>query len=186
MLGRLFLLFVAVPLLELALLIEVGQRIGLFPTIAIVVATGAIGAALARAQGVRAVQTLQAEIARGEAPAQAIVDGVAVLIGGLLLLTPGILTDLFGFALLIPWTRSRMTRAVQARIQQGIRRGTSNVTFMSFGGGMPPGAGPWPPGMREPPGPAKRPGKPGQEAGHDDEDGGSTGEVGNIRVLDDN
>jgi len=105
-----------------------------------------------------------------------------------LLLTPGILTDLFGLALLIPWTRSRLTGMVQARIQQGIRRGTTKMTFVSFGGGMHAGMGPPPPGTRSTPDgtkvdPAVTGRKP--DGKHDENSGRDSGEVGNVRVVDD-
>jgi UPF0716 protein FxsA len=128
MIARLALLFVLVPLLELLLLIQMGRLVGLLPTIALVVFTGALGAALARSQGLRVAREAQREMAAGRVPGRALLDGLAVLVGGALLLTPGLLTDLFGFALLVPATR----RALQARArrwwEKGLREGRIEVS----------------------------------------------------------
>jgi UPF0716 protein FxsA len=135
-------LLVAAPLVELALLVQVGRWIGVLPTVGIVAATGLLGAWLVRSQGLRALTDLQRETAAGRVPAQSFIDGGAVLVGGLLLLTPGILSDLLGFALLFPPTRRPLQRRALDRILRGIRSGTVHVTFLDIG---MPGAPP-PPG----------------------------------------
>jgi UPF0716 protein FxsA len=99
------LLFLVVPLVEIYFLIVVGGWIGAFPTVLLVVGTAVAGAALARHQGLATLQRLQASLARGEAPAMELLEGVLLLIGALLLLTPGFFTDLVGFACLLPFTR---------------------------------------------------------------------------------
>jgi UPF0716 protein FxsA len=104
----LLLLFLFVPLLEIWLLIKVGSLIGALPTVALVVLTAVIGAALARYQGLATLQRLQSTLARGEAPAIEMVEGVILLLGALLLLTPGFFTDALGFACLIPPLRRRL------------------------------------------------------------------------------
>lgn len=101
----LLLLFLLVPLVEIYLLIKIGGVIGALPTVMLVVLTAVLGAALARYQGLATLQRLQATIARGEAPAIEMFEGVLLLVGALLLLTPGFLTDLLGFACLLPLTR---------------------------------------------------------------------------------
>ena len=116
----LLLLFLLVPVVELYLLIKVGGVIGAFPTVVLVVLTAVIGAALARHQGLATLQRLQATMARGEAPALEMFEGVLLLAGALLLLTPGFLTDLLGFACLIPVTR----RALAFRVLQRFTRVT--------------------------------------------------------------
>jgi UPF0716 protein FxsA len=100
-----FLLFLLVPLAELWFLIKVGGWIGALPTVALVVLTAVIGATLARIQGLATLQRLQSAMARGEAPAVELLEGVLLLIGALLLLTPGFFTDALGFACLLPFTR---------------------------------------------------------------------------------
>lgn len=136
-LARLALLFVIVPLLELVLLIQVGQWVGLWPTLALVAATGIAGASLARHEGLKALWRFQGELARGDLPGQAVLDGVCILLGGALLLTPGLITDAVGFSLLLPLTR----RAVQRRIRRRLERqlavdGTVRVEVLSSRPGL--------------------------------------------------
>ncbi len=135
LLGRLFLLFVLVPVLELVLLIQLGRVIGLLPTVGLVLLTGAVGAWLARAEGVRVFFTFQRELASGRLPGQSLFDGICILVGGALLLTPGVLTDFVGFALLLPpsrrWLQKMMRRRLERQIEQGSMR---VVTFGGFGG----------------------------------------------------
>lgn len=108
MAGRLLLLFIAVPLVETWLLIEVGSRIGALATIGLIILTAIIGSQLVRIQGFRTVQEIQAHQQRGEAPALPLLEGAALLIAGITLLTPGFLTDALGFALLVPTLRRRL------------------------------------------------------------------------------
>jgi UPF0716 protein FxsA len=126
--GRLFFLFVAVPLVEMALLVRLGTWFGFWPTVGLVLATGALGAALARQQGVRIVRRIQAELAVGQMPAAHLLDGLLILIGGILLLTPGVLTDLAGLLLLAPPSRKRLKAALRGRMEGMIRSGRVNVT----------------------------------------------------------
>lgn len=105
MIWKLALLFTVVPTLELALLIFIGTQIGVLWTTAIVILTGFTGAWLAKREGGGVLRKLRADLKRGLPPASRIAEGVMVLIGGLLLVTPGIMTDVVGFALIIPFTR---------------------------------------------------------------------------------
>jgi UPF0716 protein FxsA len=138
MFARLALLFILVPLAELALLVWLGQLLGLWPTLGVVAATGVVGAALARSQGLRAVRRIQGEMAAGRVPGAALLDGAAILVGGAFLLTPGILTDIAGFLLLLPptrrWLRGRLRRALERRVETG------DVQVFMTGSGM---GGPW-------------------------------------------
>lgn len=104
----LLLLFLLVPLVEIFVMIKVGGIIGALPTVLLVVLTAVAGATLARFQGLATLQRLQATLARGEAPAIEMFEGVLLLVGALLLLTPGFITDLLGFACLIPVTRKAL------------------------------------------------------------------------------
>ncbi len=135
MLSRLILLFVTVPLVELVILLQAAQWIGLLPTVALVVATGIAGAALARRQGLRAFVTVQHELAAGRLPGRSLLDGLAVLIGGAFLLTPGVLTDIVGFSLLLPLSRRWVQRAVRRRLERRIREGTVEFTVFPARGG---------------------------------------------------
>ncbi len=136
-LGRMALLFVVVPVLELVLLIQLGQVVGLWPTLALVLLTGAGGAVLARLEGMRVLFQFRRELAAGRIPGQAVLDGISVLVGGAFLLTPGVLTDLAGFALLFPISRRWIQRRVRRRLERGIAEGTIRVVTMGpsgFGG----------------------------------------------------
>jgi len=123
MLGNLILLFIFIPLIELALLIQIGQWMGIFNTIMLVILTGVFGATLARVQGLKVVNRINRDLASGIMPSDALFDGVLILIGGIVLLTPGVLTDLFGFFLLIPrgrqWIRDWLKRKIENTYQDG-------------------------------------------------------------------
>lgn len=134
LLGRLALLFVIVPIVELVLLIELGQLVGLLPTLALVVFTGVAGAWMARAEGLRVFFRFQRELASGRLPGQAMLDGLSVLVGGAFLLTPGVLTDVAGFSLLVPVTRRWIQRGVRRRLQRGIADGSIRVVTMGSAG----------------------------------------------------
>ncbi len=127
---RILALFVLLPLVELTILIQVGQAIGLGPTLLLVVATGLLGATLARRQGLRAWLAIRAELQAGRMPGGTLVDGLLILIGGIVLLTPGILTDLLGFALLVPATRNGLKRVFRKRFQQALERGETSFTII--------------------------------------------------------
>ena len=123
MLLRLALLFVLTPLVELAILVYLGTIIGALYTILIVVATGILGAFMARNQGLAALSRIRGSIERGIIPSDEIFDGALILAGGLLLLTPGIITDIIGFALLVPQTRRIIGRWLRSLIRRRIQRG---------------------------------------------------------------
>lgn len=129
--GRLALLFIIVPIVELVLLIRVGQWIGLLPTLGLIVATGLGGAFLARREGWRAFRRFGASVARGEIPTEAALDGLAVLVGGAFLLTPGVLTDVVGFGLLIPPIRALFKRRVASALKEKVA--TGGVQFLVYG-----------------------------------------------------
>ena len=124
---KLLFLFVAIPAIELALLIEVGSRVGTLATLAIIVGTGALGAALARAQGLSVVATIRDEMNQGRMPTGPILNGVIILLAAVVLMTPGFLTDLFGFLCLIPATRRLITTAIRSRVEAAIRSGQAGI-----------------------------------------------------------
>ncbi len=123
MLPRLILLFTVTPLVELAILLHLGTRIGVWYTVLIVVLTGVVGAFLARKQGLEVLSRIRRDTEQGILPGQELLHGALILAGGLLLLTPGLLTDAVGFAFLIPATRRRtmrwLRRIIERRMQQG-------------------------------------------------------------------
>jgi len=110
----LILLFILVPIAELYVIIQVGQAIGAMATIAILIADSLLGAALLRAQGRAAWRRFNEALAQSKVPAREVVDGVLIIFGGALLLTPGFITDILGLILLIPPARAGI-RAVLAR-----------------------------------------------------------------------
>jgi UPF0716 protein FxsA len=114
MLPLLILLFIVVPIAELAVIIQVGQEIGVLWTVAILVADSILGALLMRSQGRIAWRRFNEVLQAGRPPAREALDGVLVIFGGALLLTPGFLTDILGLVLLIPPTRA-VVRAVLVR-----------------------------------------------------------------------
>lgn len=117
MLLRLLLLFTLVPLAELALLLWIGGRIGLLPTVALILVTGALGAALARRQGLATWRRFQEALAAGRLPGRELLEGLLILVAAALLLTPGVLTDAAGFLLLVPPARRRIMRRFELRLR---------------------------------------------------------------------
>lgn len=123
----LFLAFIAVPLAEIYLLLEVGGIIGAVPTIGLVVLTAAAGAALVRAQGFSTIRQVRRSMDAGEIPAVAIIEGIFLLVAGALLLTPGFLTDAIGFGCLIPpLRRALIVRFIETRVIRSHRPGSGS------------------------------------------------------------
>jgi UPF0716 protein FxsA len=139
--GRLLLLFIALPAIELGLLIEIGQRMGTLETLALIVVTGVVGAAMARNQGLRVLARVQQQLGRGEMPGDSLVDGLMILIASALLVTPGVLTDAFGFLCLIPAFRSIVKRDLVRRFERAVLENRVRVESLGFQPG----------GYREPP-----------------------------------
>ena len=117
---RLLLLLTLVPLMELIILLRLAEYLSWPWTIALIIVTGALGALLARREGLKALERIRADLTAGRAPTGAVVDGALILAAGLVLITPGVLTDACGFALLVPsirgWVRRRLGEAFKNRI----------------------------------------------------------------------
>ncbi len=109
-------LFVAVPLIEIAVFIKVGGWLGIGPTIAVVVLTAIIGTALLRRQGLAVMAEAQRALAEGRLPMDSVIDGVCLLVAGAFLLTPGLVTDTVGLLLFIPPLRRKLARWFFARL----------------------------------------------------------------------
>lgn len=112
----LFAILVLVPIIEIALFIQVGGAIGLWPTLAIVVATALAGTILLRSQGIATLNSLQNSVASGDNPMQPIAHGALILVAGVLLLTPGFFTDAFGLSLMIPPVRAALIKMGASRL----------------------------------------------------------------------
>ncbi len=112
----LFVFFIVIPIIEIAVLMQVGDLLGLWPTIAIVVFTAWLGAKNVRQQGLATMASVQAKMAQGQMPSDEIVAGLLLLIAGVLLVTPGFVTDIFGLSLLIPQVRLSLIKMVQKHL----------------------------------------------------------------------
>lgn len=123
MLLYLIILFTAVPIVELALLIKLGQIIGLGNTLAIVIFTGIGGAILAKSQGLRTLRRIDQELSMGIMPSDPLFDGLFILCGGLLLITPGIITDMVGLLLLTPFFRASVKIWIKKKIRKAFQEG---------------------------------------------------------------
>jgi UPF0716 protein FxsA len=117
-LGKLLLLFTVLPVVELYLLISIGQAVGSGPTVALVLVTGLLGAWLAKREGGRVLRSWQESMARGQAPKEGVIASVLVLVGGVLLVTPGVVTDVTGLLLLVPWTRRLAADVIRTRLER--------------------------------------------------------------------
>lgn len=127
MLIRLLLLFTIVPVIELVILFKVGSLIGAAPTIALILLTGVAGAYLARTQGLDLAYRIQAELNQGRLPTEELLDGAMILAGGILLLTPGFFTDIFGIVLLVPITRTFCKKSIRAWMKYSLDRGRITI-----------------------------------------------------------
>ena len=119
--------FVLMPLLELAVLLRVHQTVGMAATLAIVIVTGAVGAALARFQGLMTLRAIRMDLAEGRMPAPRLLDGLMILLAGALLITPGLVTDTIGFLLLVPALRRAIRGRLRRRLEQKLREGRVTV-----------------------------------------------------------
>jgi len=137
---RLLLLFTLVPVVEIYLLVKAGGVIGAWPTVAVVLGTGMAGAWLARRQGLSTLARIREGMARGVPPTGELADAALILVAGVLLITPGFLTDFAGLVLLLPPARAAIKAWLLAWVQQGMAAGSIHV--VSFGAG--PQAGPRP------------------------------------------
>lgn len=140
-------LLLGAPILEIAVLILVGEQIGLLPTLGIVVGSALVGAVLLKRQGFAALGRIRAEAAAGRVPGRDIVHGVMIVVAGVLLLLPGLIGDVIGVLLFLPPVRDLLWRALGRSVTVVA---TSPMGFQRFGAGMTrPGSGA---------GPAPRPG----------------------------
>ncbi len=113
----LFALFIIVPIIEITVLMQVGELIGAWPTVAIVIISAWLGAKYVRQQGLATLQSVQTKMAQGEMPSSEIVTGMMLLVAGVLLVTPGFVTDTFGLLLLVPNVRQALANTVQKHIK---------------------------------------------------------------------
>lgn len=127
--GKLILAFILVPLIELTLLVQLHQQTSFLTTLLVVVFTGMLGVSLARRQGLDVWRGIHQQLAQGKNPSAEIINGVMILLAGAFLMTPGLLTDGVGFALLVPWLRTQL--------QLGLTNWFRTRTIRQFGGVWP-------------------------------------------------
>lgn len=125
----LIVLFIVVPAIELWGLIAVGKVIGGWSTVALVILTGIVGAWLAKQQGLQVFRLVQLQLSRGQMPTETLMDGVLVLIGGIMLLAPGFFSDVFGLILLIPYTRMIIRHLLKLWLWRLISSGRIQLFF---------------------------------------------------------
>ncbi|WP_437593151.1 FxsA family protein [Sorangium sp. So ce1000] len=118
--GKLIVLFAALPFLELWLLLSIGDLIGFWPTVAIALGTAVLGAALARREGLKVLTSWRGAMAAGRVPDEGLTGGLLALLGAALLILPGVLSDVAGLLLLLPPVRRRIAAAVRERFEQRV------------------------------------------------------------------
>ncbi len=130
---KLFLAFTLVPFIEIYLLIKIGGQVGAFNTILIVILTGLLGASLARLEGLKTMTKVRDSLNRGDLPAEEMLDAMLIFVAGVVLLTPGLITDLSGLALLVPKARSWFKRWLRKKFDEWLEktngRGGMSIRF---------------------------------------------------------
>lgn len=129
MLGKLILLFTITPIVELYILFQLSGVMGPWSTIGLVLVTGVAGAYLAKSEGKLIINKIKMELNQGKLPGNQLLNGLCVLIGGALLLTPGILTDILGFSLVIPGLREIFKVYLKRKFKKVIEEGDINIHF---------------------------------------------------------
>ena len=127
MISRLLFLFIAVPLVELYILMKLGSYIGVEYTVLIVVVTGMVGAFLAKRQGLSTLRRISEDLNGGRLPAEGLLDGLLILIGGAMLITPGLITDAAGLSLIVPVTRTALKVWLRRKFEQKLRSGELRI-----------------------------------------------------------
>lgn len=128
----LFLLFIVLPIIEIAILLEIGAWLGFWPTLGIIIVTAWVGAKKVREQGIATMQSAQLKMAQGEMPSDDIIAGVMLLISGVLLLTPGFVTDILGLSFLWPVTRNALINQAKKHIKVSPMAGGAGFSGQSF------------------------------------------------------
>lgn len=132
--GKLFALFAIVPLVEVYLLFVLGNAMGFWPTVLLILLTAGLGAALGKREGLRVWGAWREALAAGRLPEEGVLGGVLVLLGGVLLVTPGVLSDVTGLALLFPPSRRVVAKVVQRHLEKRMAQGQAAFQYsVQFG-----------------------------------------------------
>ncbi|MFW6006504.1 MAG: FxsA family protein [Bacillota bacterium] len=126
---KLLVLFMVVPIVELALLIKLGTYIGVISTVLLVGITGIVGVSLARQQGFQVISRVKTAVRRGEVPTDDLIGGLLILSGGIMLLTPGLLTDITGFSFIIPGSRKLYIKLFKNLFKDYVKK---NFDYQNF------------------------------------------------------
>ncbi|MEI3606034.1 FxsA family protein [Pseudogracilibacillus sp. SE30717A] len=126
----LILIFILIPAIEIGIFIWTGSMIGAWSVVGLIILTGIIGAALVKKEGMETWRRAQLAMYNREIPREEIIDGICIILGGILLLTPGFVSDLFGFLLVIPWTRTPFKKLIHFLILKSIAKG--NIVFRKW------------------------------------------------------
>ncbi len=129
MLLRLFLLFTIIPLIELYFLIKIGGAIGALNTIVLILGTAILGSILVRWQGLKTMQQIMSQISQNIVPAEEMVDAVLIFVGGVMLITPGVLTDFLALFLVFPYTRTLFKRWLRRKFDRMVASGNVRLNF---------------------------------------------------------
>ena len=129
MLLKLFLAFTLIPFCEIYLLIKIGNYLGAFNTILIVIVTGFLGAYLAKLQGIKTMMRVRESLNHGKVPAEEMLDALLIFVAGIVLLTPGFITDVAGIGILVPNTRSWFKRWLRKKFDQWISENKANMVI---------------------------------------------------------
>lgn len=161
--SRILLLFLIIPAIELVLLVRMGQWVGFWPTVGMIVLTGAGGGYLAKREGLSVWMRFNENLSRGGLPGRELMDGIIILCSGILLLAPGVLTDIVGLVGLFPPTRTLIRTYALNRIERSLHAGTMRVgifgafTPSGFGAPPEPAEGQWAGTPKDTPDYARRP-----------------------------
>ncbi len=120
-------LLILIPTVDIGVLLLSGKTIGVLPTIAFIILTGVIGAYLAKKEGLQTIRKAQEQLSYGQIPGEAVLDGICILVGGTLLITPGFITDILGFLMLFPITRKLFKVVMKKSFRKWINRGNIKI-----------------------------------------------------------
>lgn len=123
----LILLIIVIPAADIGILLLSGKTIGVLPTLAFIILTGVIGAYLAKREGLETIRRAGEQLQNGQIPGEALLDSICILVGGTLLLTPGFITDIFGFLMLFPWSRKLFKLVMKNSFRKWINRGNIKI-----------------------------------------------------------
>ncbi|QCJ40640.1 membrane protein FxsA [Bacillus sp. S3] len=123
----LFILIIAIPAAEIGLLLFSGKTLGVWPTLLLIILTGVVGAYLAKREGLQTIRKARVQLQNGHIPGEALLDGICILVGGILLLLPGFITDIGGFFMLFPPTRRAIKFLMINSLRKKIQRGNIKI-----------------------------------------------------------